>query len=458
MSADDGHAPLTQVATAAAELQFEELPEDVIEAASRNILDTVGVALAGADEPVTVVVRKALSVQGAAGTGRSRVWGTTSTASAVDAATINGIAAHALDFDDWAPGSGVHPSAPILPAVLAVADEIGSSGADVIAAYVAGYELQERIGLAVGPSHYELGFHTTGTIGTFGAAAAVANLLGADSTQMLTALRTAATQAAGLKAMFGSMGKPLHAGRAAAAGILAAKLAVNGFVASSDSVLGEQGFVATHTRSVDETWLQARFGEPWFVLSARIKSYAACFGTHGAIGAALHLRADPLFDIGTIERIDLDIPRICVGVCTIPEATTVLEAKFSVAFVVAAALVHGSAGVRQFTPDSLSDPVVQRLSQLVHLNPNDWMDKTRTDVGLSYADGRHVSASADAGQLWTDLSDSERLHQVRSKFDTLVAPIITSSGADQLADAILHLAQWPDISAVTAALVPQPSV
>ncbi|MFC9906835.1 MmgE/PrpD family protein [Rhodococcus sp. NPDC127593] len=415
----------------------------------------MGVALAGADDPVTEIVRKALTVEDT-GSGPSRVWGTTSTSSAIDAATINGTAAHALDFDDWAPGSGIHPSAPILPAVLAVADEIGSSGADVITAYVAGYEVQERLGLAVGPSHYDLGFHTTGTIGTFGAAAAVAHLSGADPHQLSTALRVAATQAAGLKAMFGSMGKPLHAGRAAAAGILAARLAMNGFVASNDSVLGEQGFVPTHATGLDETWLHAGFDRTWLIRDTRIKSYAACFGTHAAIGAALQLRVDPLFDAATIERIDLDIPRICVGVCTIAAPTTVLEAKFSIAFVIAAALVHGPPGVEQFTAASLTDETVQRLTHVVQLHPNDWMGKTRTDARVTYTGGRAASATFDAEQSWTDLSAGERADRVRSKFIALAAPIITRERANRLADRITNdLPRCPDVSIVTDDLVPQ---
>ncbi|MEU2004910.1 MmgE/PrpD family protein [Rhodococcus sp. NPDC019627] len=453
MSIRDGGGPLRQLVVAAAELRFDDLPDDVVATASRNILDTIGVALAGADEPVTEIMRKALTVEGT-GCGPSRIWGTTLKKSAIDAATLNGTAAHALDFDDWAPGSGIHPSAPILPAVMAVADEIGSSGADVITAYVAGYEVQERLGLAVGKSHYDLGFHTTGTIGTFGAAAAAAQMYGADPHQMSTALRVAATQAAGLKAMFGSMGKPLHAGRAAAAGILAARLAMNGFVASSDSVLGEQGFVPTHSTGIDEAWLHARFDELWLVRDTRIKRYAACFGTHAAIDAALTLRADPLFDAGTIERIELDIPQICVGVCTIAAPTTALEAKFSIAFVIAAALIHGAAGVEQFTAASLADPAVQRLARVVRLRPNDWMDKTRTDARVFFTGDRLASASADANESWIHLSDSERVVQVRRKFTTLAAPIISYERAAKLADRITNLAHCPDMSTIADDLVP----
>jgi 2-methylcitrate dehydratase PrpD len=454
MSDSDAGDRITPLVVAAAELRFEHLPDDVVAVAGRNILDTLGVALAGADDPVTEIVRRTLAV-GDSASGRCRVWGTATTGSAIDAATINGTAAHALDFDDWAPGSGVHPSAPIVPAVLAAAEEIGSSGSDVITAYVAGYEFQERLGLAVSPSHYDRGFHTTGTIGTFGAAAAVAHLSGASSHQMSTALRVAATQAAGLKSMFGSMGKPLHAGRAAAAGLLAARLAMNGFVASSDSVLGEQGFAATHAAGLDDTWLRAGFDQSWLVRDTRIKSYAACFGTHAAIGAALTLREDPAFDAATIERIDLDIPRICVGVCTIAAPTAVLEAKFSIAFVIAAALVHGTAGVEQFTAASLADDAVQRLARVVELHPNDWMGKTRTDARVTYTGGRTASATSDAEQSWTDLSAGELVDRVRRKFVALAAPIITRERADRLADQIMDLSRCPDVSIVTGELVPQ---
>ncbi|MEI4741749.1 MmgE/PrpD family protein [Rhodococcus erythropolis] len=449
----DGGDPLVPLVIAAAELRFEHLPDDVVSVASRNILDTVGVALAGATEPVTEIMRKALMVDDT-GSGRCRLWGTVTTGSAIDAATINGTAAHALDFDDWAPGSGVHPSAPIVPAVLAAAEELGSSGSEVLTAYLAGYETQERLGLSVSPSHYELGFHTTGTIGTFGAAVAVAHLSGASPRQMSTALRVAATQAAGLKSMFGSMGKPMHAGRAAAAGLLSARVAMHGFVASNDSVLGAQGFTDTHSTGRDDTWLRTGF-DRWLVRETRIKAYAACFGTHAAIGAALSLREEPSFDVATIERIDLDIPRICVGVCTIEAPATVLEAKFSIAFVIASALVHGAAGVAQFTEASLADDAVQGLARRVKLHTNDWMGKTRTDARVTYAGGRTASVSADAEEIWAALSDGVRVDHVRNKFVALASPVITRARADRLTGDILGLSHCPDIEAVTRELVPR---
>ncbi|WP_216892809.1 MmgE/PrpD family protein [Nocardia alni] len=438
---------LAHLAGSAAQLTYGQLPIEVVETVRHCVLDTLGVALAGMSEPATRVVRR--TMVRSEETGSARLWGTPRTTSAATAAIVNGTAAHALDFDDWAPGSGIHPSAPLVPALIAVGEEIGCSGADLISAYVAGYELQERLGLAINPSHYGRGFHTTGTVGTFGAAAAVAHLLGANAEQMAVALRIAATMAAGLKAMFGSMGKPLHAGRAAQGGIHAARLAMNGFVAREDAVFGPQGFVATQSSGLDEACILTGFGAPWHVLDARIKQHAACFGTHAAIEAALRVRADAGFDVRTVRSIELDIPSICVGVCTIAEPTTVLESKFSIAFATALALVHGRAGAEQFTEETLVNPAVTELSRLVRLRSDDHLAKTGTRMRIVFDDGSEASVSADSGERLWRVSPSEQDDRVRAKFLSLATPVLSRSRAEEIADRIAALQDCPDIAELT---------
>ncbi|MDV7357554.1 MmgE/PrpD family protein [Rhodococcus oxybenzonivorans] len=442
-------APLVHAAT---HLRFSDLPQAVVTMTTHCVLDTLGVALAGTTEPVTRIVRQTMTAEHA--DGPARIWGTSQSTAASVAATVNGTAAHALDFDDWAPGSGIHPSAPILPALIAVGEEIGCSGAELITAYVAGYELQERIGMAIGPSHYARGFHTTGTVGTFGAATAVGHLLGANADQLTMALRIAATQAAGLKAMFGSMGKPLHAGRAAAAGVQAARLAMNGFIASEDALFGAQGFVATHADELDETPLRTPFGDPWHVLETRNKEHAACFGTHGAIDAALTMRGTPNFDPRMIEAIELDIPPICIGVCTIAEPRTMLESKFSIAFVTALALVNGTAAADQFTEAALHDPEIGRLTQSVRIRPNPDLAKTETQVCLRMHDGSVVRASADSGQRsWFD-DVSEQDQRIQSKFCALAGPHVSYSRAAVIAEQVDRLERCLDIRTLTRTWTP----
>src|SRR6185503_2828030 len=211
-------------------LRFEGLPPEAVHWAKVGILDLVGVTLAGASEATTTIPRDVL-LRGAAG-GTSLVFGTSTRTNALDAALVNGTASHALDFDDCNNTLGGHPSAPILPALIALADETGASGREVIAAYVAGFETECKIGLGVHLYHYTHGWHPTATLGVFGSAAACSKLLKLPEDRTATALAIAASLASGIKANFGTMVKPLHVGHGSRNGLFAALLARDGFTAS----------------------------------------------------------------------------------------------------------------------------------------------------------------------------------------------------------------------------------
>ena len=219
---------------------FDAVPADARKLVRHCLLDWISVTLAGAQEPVTHMLAEEAREQG--GFPQATVVGHGFAASSRQAALINGAASHALDFDDVNMSFTGHPSVVLVPALLALAEARGASGAAFMTAFVAGYETLCRIGAAVSPGHYALGFHSTGTIGTFGAAAACARLLQLDADDTADALGIAATQAAGLKAMFGSMCKPLHAGKASADGMMAAQLAARGFTGRSDAIEALQGF------------------------------------------------------------------------------------------------------------------------------------------------------------------------------------------------------------------------
>src|SRR6185295_15005941 len=202
--------------------------------------DTVGVTLAGASEPASLIVRHVVEAEGG---DACTVFGTPVRASMSGAALANGTAAHALDYDDMCFVSLAHPSAPLVPAVLAAAESARLSGRAVLDAYVVGFEIEARLGRLMNPRHYQRGWHCTSTLGTIGAAAAVGRLLGLDAAAAGHALAIAASQASGLKENFGTMVKPLHAGLAARNGVLAALLARGGMVASRQAFEGPQGFL-----------------------------------------------------------------------------------------------------------------------------------------------------------------------------------------------------------------------
>mgnify|MGYP001602411076 CR=1 FL=1 len=235
-----------ELARRALAIRFADLPGEIRALARQCILDTLGTALAGADDALVRILTAELAEQG--GNPVCGVIGSTLRLPALSAALLNGTMAHALDYDDVNLAMPGHPSVAVLPAVLALAEERGASGEALLAAFVAGYETACRVGLLVAPGHYDtLGFHATGTVGSFGAAAACAHLLGLSESQTVHALGIAATQAAGLKSMFGTMCKPLHAGRAAYNGLLAARLAARGFTARPDSLECAQGFAAAYS-------------------------------------------------------------------------------------------------------------------------------------------------------------------------------------------------------------------
>src|SRR6266702_1936530 len=221
-----------------AALRFDDLPEHALRWARIGILDTVGVTLAGAGEPCARIARAVA----APSSGTALLFGRAERMKPTDAAFVNGTAAHALDFDDCSNTLGGHPSAPILPALFALADERRASGRDFVTAYVAGFEAQARLARAVNFHHYDKGWHPTATLGVFGACAASSRLLGLDAAQTATALSIAASFSSGLKANFGTMTKPLHVGHAARNGLLAAMLAREGLTAGSEAFQHKQGF------------------------------------------------------------------------------------------------------------------------------------------------------------------------------------------------------------------------
>src|SRR5438874_282240 len=280
---------LTQVlARKSASLEYDDLPQDAHELARQCILDYFGVAVAGAGDGLVRLLLDELTEAG--GTPQASVIGHNARLPALSAALVNGTAGHALDYDDVNMAMPGHPSVAILPGLLALAELRRSSGREVIAAFVAGYETACRIGSALRPGHYNLGFHATGTVGAFGAAAACAHLLGLDAEATALALGIAGTQAAGLKSQFGTMCKPFHAGKASQNGLLAARLAARGFSSRPDLVECEQGFALTHGPDFNPEAALADPPNGFHIFANLFKYHAACYLTHGPIECARNLR------------------------------------------------------------------------------------------------------------------------------------------------------------------------
>jgi 2-methylcitrate dehydratase PrpD len=434
----------------AAELSFSDIPDEVATVAEHGVLDTLAVTIAARNEPAVRILLDASAGEFAPGES-SLFDGSGRRVSAQAAALVNGTAAHAMDFDDMHPVMIGHPSAPLVPAVLALAEEYQASGADVITALVAGYEVQVRIGAAGMPSHYLRGFHPTGTAATFGVAAAAGRLLGLDADRLESALGIAGTQAAGLKSMFGTMSKPLHAGKAAANGIFAAKLAASGFTSGSDVLAARQGFFATQTDGADLDAVRAPFGEPWHTLGLVVKLHAACGYTHAAIESMLAIREQ--VRPSEVVAVDLLVNPELLSAANIYPPRTALEAKFSVRWVTAMALGRGSVAAADFTADVSHDAELLKLSRRISLTPDNdgrvprlaCIATARTRGG-----GELVVERDGALPLWAE-HPAEQSVRLRTKFASLVDPMI-GERAGRFPELIARLRSVTDVRSLIRTL------
>ena len=433
---------LTRVlAEKAAGLRYDELTPAARELARQCVLDYYGVALAGAGDELVYHLLDEMADAG--GAPQASVIGHALRLPILSAALVNGVAAHALDYDDVNMAMPGHPSVAILPGLLALAELKGSSGRDVIMAFVAGYETACRIGAALQPGHYDLGFHSTGTIGSFGAAAACARLLGLDGDATAVALGIAGTQAAGLKSQFGTMCKPFHAGKASQNGLLAARLVARGFSSRTDIIECVQGFALTHGPNfLPEAALAAP--EAGLHLFANLfKYHAACYLTHAPIECARRLREENQLKPETIAGIILRLDASCERVCNIPAPVDGLQSKFSLRQTVAMALAGiDTASLDAYSAENAQEPGLVSLRERVVLDWQDSWPQTLAELELELADGRRETARHDAGIPAANID--EQGERLRAKFDALVEPVLGGPRTRELREMIFGLYELAD--------------
>jgi 2-methylcitrate dehydratase PrpD len=365
------------------------------------------------------------------------------------AAMVNGASAHALDYDDAHLLAG-HPSVPVMPAVLAVGELLHSTGRSLITAFVAGVETSCRIGSLTEPGHYTLGFHTTATLGTFGAAAASASLYGLDGAMTAVALGIAGTQAAGLKSVFGTMCKPLHAGRAAQNGLLAARLAKRGFTSRSDILECLQGFAATHGPDMN---IEAALADPprsFHIRDTLFKYHAACYLTHSIIESAHKLRDLYAIEPSSIRRIEVRTNEGAAGICNITEPRTGLEAKFSLRLTTAFAFAGlDTSQIEVFSDENACRPDIVALRNCVRVEFDPYFKNTEGEVRVWLNDGKCVAERCDTGIATNDLA-AQRL-RIESKFNKLVSPVLGFSRTSRLLALMQDLTALDDVNSLTRA-------
>ena len=441
---------LTRVLAAHAHaLTFEAIPGEIRAWARQCILDYTGCALAGASDELTEILLAELREQG--GNETATVFGHAGRLPAASAALVNGAAAHALDFDDVNLAMPGHPSVAILPALLALAEERGASGQDVLTAFVAGYELQCRVGRVLAPGHYDvLGFHATATVGSFGSAAACAHLLKLDLEKFLTALGIAGTQAAGLKSMFGTMCKPLHAGKAAYHGLMAAKLALRGFTSRADVLECRQGFASTHSPDFHPERALETPAHGWHIRSNLFKYHAACYMVHSSIEAARALRELHGVTPDRVERVRVTLEESCDRICNIPAPATGLEAKFSLRLATAMGFAGIDTGrLSTYSGEVATAPDLVRLRDKVELDFRTGIPNTFAEIDLLLTDGTRLSAKHDAGLPATDtVAQGGRLEE---KFAGLVEPVLGTERCAALIALINGFDTLENVAALTAA-------
>ena len=349
-----------------ARTSIDDAPAAVVDAAKSAIIDTVAVILAGASEPVTRIVAAAVAEDGASPVA-DRL-GVRLRTSMEGAAFVNGVSGHALDYDDVNRSAIGHPSVVILPAALAAAQGVGASGRALIEAYVLGVEVMTKLGRAMGTAHYRTGWHATSTLGTLGAAMAAGKVLGLEPEALEHALAIAVSEASGSRQNFGTMTKPFHPGHAARSGVLAARLARKGMTGDTAILEAPLGYFALF--SYGEARLDGirdALGNPYDVLSPgmNVKRYPCCYATHRAADAVLALVQEHELRAGDVEAAEVVVPPGGLAAVTRDRPRTGLEGKFSLPYVVAAAILDGRVTLDTFTDEMVQRPEAQTLLRAV---------------------------------------------------------------------------------------------
>ncbi len=410
-------------------IELGDLEGPRLERVRQAALDWTGVTIAGAAEPVS---RSVARVVRAESTGPCTLVGTTGRCGPQASALANGTASHAQDYDDvsfWMHG---HPSAVVAPAVLAVAEVRQSSGAEVAVGLAAGYEATAVLGLAAGLEHYVAGWHSTGTVGAVAAAAGAARALDLDPDATERALALATLQAAGLKASFGTMAKPIHAGRAAAVGALAALLAEAGCTAPTDAIEAPDGFAGALAPDFEPTRAAAAMDGRLGLEAIAFKQYPACGGTHASIDGVRRVLEDRGLTGADVERVELRVTRQMEDICCIAEPRTGHEGMFSVRHAAALVLAGRETSAAGFTDEAVRDPEVVAARERVLVATHPEREKgIMTEVTVVLATGERIVEDRPQRVPVADDELGAQRERLAAKFHDLADPVV---GADAAAE------------------------
>lgn len=427
-----------------------DLPDNVRHEAARSFLNWVGCAI-GASRHETVE-RALAALRPFSGPPEATVLGRGERLDILHAALMNGITSHTFDFDDTHLKTVIHPSGPVASALLALAERRPASGAAFLHAFVLGVEVECRIGNSVYPEHYDVGWHITGTAGVFGAAAAAGRLLGLTEEQLTWALGIAATQASGLREMFGTMCKPFHPGNAARNGLLAALLAQQNFTSSARGIEAKRGFAHVLSTAFKPDEITSRLGETWEIALNTYKPFACGIVIHPVIDACVQLRNAHGLASEDIAGVEARVHPLVLELTGKKTPQVGLEGKFSVYHSAAVALLRGAAGEAEYSDECVCDPRVVRLRDRVSAIVDPALHEDEAHVTVRLVDGRACELTVEhaIGSLHRPMSDAD----LENKFRGLVAGVLPARACDRLIELCWGMGALADIGSVARAASP----
>ncbi|MDE0814657.1 MAG: MmgE/PrpD family protein [Alphaproteobacteria bacterium] len=439
------------------ELSYDDISDEALYWAKLGVLDTIGVTLAGVPEPCTQKIARIVAAEGGGilDDGPSLLFGFGRRTSASNAALVNGVGAHALDFDDCNNTLGGHPSAPILPGLLALVDARGATGRDVILAYLAGFEVETALGRVLNTHHYAKGWHPTATLGVFGAGAAAAKLMGLGEEGVAMALSLCASFASGVKANFGTMTKPLHVGHTARNGVMAALLAEQGFTANDGVFEHPQGFLNVYNGAgnFDESRLLDGWANPFNIVrpGLAIKQHPCCGSTHSSIDTMLALRVEHGLTQDNVAKILTQTHPHRLAHTNRANPKSGLDAKFSVQYVVSRALMHGQIRIEHFENDAHDDPtaraIMDRVTSESHPRAGDLDPPVFSEVTVTLTNGKVVSKMLSE-PIGRSPDSPYPPGAVRAKFMNCAQRALPMDVVEQLASQIESLEDVEDVRTV----------
>jgi 2-methylcitrate dehydratase PrpD len=369
--------------------RLEDIPDDVRREALRAIVNYTGCALGGSPDPAVNLAMQAFAPF--FGPATANILGRKERVDPLHAALMNGISSHVYDYDDTTPKNYIHPSSPVASALFAYASADKVSGREFVHAFILGFEAESRIGNSVYPAHYDVGWHITGTAGVFGAAIAIGKLIGLNEQQMIWAIGLAATQAAGLREMFGSMAKSLHPGRAAQNGYGSALLAQAGFTSGVHGLEGPRGFAAVQAAKYDLSKITAGLGVDFDLRENTYKPFPCGIVNHPTIDGAIQIHQEHHPAPESIRAVRLRVAPLVMDLCNQQNITRGLQGKFSVYHGAAIGLVRGKAGIREYTDEAVNDAAIKRVRESAKAVGDASLTEDQANIEVELASGEKIS-------------------------------------------------------------------